>query len=212
MIFKVILGGMTAGLIMTIMTGPAFFSLIRTSISKGFIAGLMFALGVFFADSIFVTVTFLGASLIALAESNQQLIGMIGAAFLLFIGINYLRKKAVDLNEPETASISKLKHTGYFLKGMFMNLLNPGMLFYWIGLVSYLGTNPSYNRDEIFLFVFAAMFTVLSTDLLKAYFASKARHLFNKHVILWMNRVVGIALIVFAVVIVVKVLFFSEII
>lgn len=209
MIFKVILGGFTAGIIMTIMTGPAFFSLIRTSINKGFIAGLMFALGVFFADSIFVAITFLGASLITLAENNQQYIGVIGGLFLIFVGYNYFKKKAVDLESPETASISKLKHTGYFLKGMFMNLLNPGMLFYWIGLVSYLGTNPSYSRDEIRVFVFSAMFTVLSTDVLKAYFASKTRHLFSPIVIQWMNKIVGIALMLFAVVIIVKVVFFK---
>jgi threonine/homoserine/homoserine lactone efflux protein len=52
------------------------------------------------------------------------------------------------------------------------------------------------------------MFTVLATDLGKAYFASKVRHLFSEKVVLWMNRVVGSALIVFAVVMMVKVFLF----
>jgi threonine/homoserine/homoserine lactone efflux protein len=89
-----------------------------------------------------------------------------------------------------------------------MNLLNPGMLFYWIGLVSYLGTNAEYSSDNIKLFIFCSMATVLSTDLAKAYFASKVRHLFSMKVIMWMNRIVGSALIVFALVMVVKVFFF----
>ncbi|MFN5705090.1 MAG: LysE family translocator [bacterium] len=205
--YKLILGGISAGLLMTLMTGPAFFSLIRTSIQKGFFAGASFAMGVFFADTIFVVTTFLGASLISLAESNQKFIAVIGGAFLIVIGYRYLIKKP-DINAEAESTTSKLKHTGYFLKGLLMNLLNPGMLFYWIGLVSYLGTNADYTNYDIKVFIFCSMFTVLSTDLGKAYFASKVRHLFSEKVVLWMNRLVGSALIVFAVVMMVKVFLF----
>ncbi len=208
MIIKVILGGMSAGLIMTFMTGPAFFALIRTSIQKGFLSGALFALGVFMADTFFVATTFLGASLIALAESNQKYIAVFGGLFIIGIGYKYLTKKVEEENVEEITVSSKLKNTGYFFKGLLMNLLNPGMLFYWIGLVSYLGTNADYTNDDIKLFIFCSMITVLSTDLAKAYFASKVRHLFSKNVIKWMNRIVGTALIVFAIVMIVKVFFF----
>lgn len=208
MLIKIILGGISAGLIMTFMTGPAFFALIRTSIQKGFISGALFALGVFMADTFFVATTFLGASLITLAEKNQKYIAVIGGLFIIFIGYRYLTKKVEELNDDEVAVSNKLKNTGYFFKGMFMNLLNPGMLFYWIGLVSYLGTNVDYSSDDIKVFIFCSMVTVLSTDLAKAYFASKVRHLFSKKVVMWMNRIVGTALIVFALVMIVKVFFF----
>ncbi len=208
MLIKVILGGMSAGLIMTFMTGPAFFALIRTSIQKGFLSGALFALGVFMADTFFVATTFLGASLIALAESNQKYIAVFGGLFIIGIGYKYLTKKVEEEKEVEITVSSKLKNTGYFFKGLLMNLLNPGMLFYWIGLVSYLGTNSDYTNDDIKLFIFCSMLTVLSTDLVKAYFASKVRHLFSTKVILWMNRIVGTALIVFAAVMIVKVFFF----
>jgi len=209
MIIKVILGGMSAGLIMTFMTGPAFFALIRTSIQKGFLSGALFALGVFMADAFFVTTTFLGASLIALAESNQKYIAVFGGLFIIGIGYQYLTKKVEQEEKEEDITVSsKLKNTGYFFKGLLMNLLNPGMLFYWIGLVSYLGTNSDYTNEDIKLFIFCSMITVLSTDLAKAYFASKVRHLFSNTVIQWMNRIVGTALIIFAIVMILKVYFF----
>jgi threonine/homoserine/homoserine lactone efflux protein len=209
MIIKVILGGMSAGLIMTFMTGPAFFALIRTSIQKGFLSGALFALGVFMADAFFVTTTFLGASLIALAESNQKYIAVFGGLFIIGIGYKYLTKKVAQEEKEEDITVSsKLKNTGYFFKGLLMNLLNPGMLFYWIGLVSYLGTNSDYTNEDIKLFIFCSMITVLSTDLAKAYFASKVRHLFSNTVIQWMNRIVGTALIIFAIVMILKVYFF----
>ena len=207
--YKIILGGITAGLLMTIMTGPAFFSLIRTSIQKGFLSGALFALGVFFADTIFVVTTFLGASLISLAEANQKIIAIVGGIFLILIGYRYFTKSPkIDIDEESASTNKKLKNTGYFLKGLLMNLLNPGMLFYWIGLVSYLGTNADYTNEDIKVFIFCSMVTVLSTDLAKAYFASKVRHLFSEKVVLWMNRIVGSALMIFAIVMVVKVFFF----
>jgi threonine/homoserine/homoserine lactone efflux protein len=207
--YKIILGGITAGLLMTIMTGPAFFSLIRTSIQKGFLSGALFALGVFFADTIFVVTTFLGASLISLAEANQKIIAIVGGIFLILIGYRYFTKSPkIDIDEESANTNKKLKNTGYFLKGLLMNLLNPGMLFYWIGLVSYLGTNADYTNEDIKVFIFCSMVTVLSTDLAKAYFASKVRHLFSEKVVLWMNRIVGAALMIFAIVMVVKVFFF----
>ena len=200
---------MSAGLIMTFMTGPAFFALIRTSIQKGFLSGALFALGVFMADAFFVTTTFLGASLIALAESNQKYIAVFGGLFIIGIGYKYLTKKVAQEEKEEDITVSsKLKNTGYFFKGLLMNLLNPGMLFYWIGLVSYLGTNSDYTNEDIKLFIFCSMITVLSTDLAKAYFASKVRHLFSNTVIQWMNRIVGTALIIFAIVMILKVYFF----
>jgi hypothetical protein len=48
------------------------------------------------------------------------------------------------------------------------------------------------------------MGTVLSTDIIKAYFAAKMRHLFNPKVIHLMNRIVGIALMLFAFAIIAK--------
>ncbi len=207
---QVLFAAIGAGLLMTIMTGPAFFSLLRTSIQKGFIAGAGFALGVFTADLIFVTITVLGASLLTDLTEYQDYIAFIGSLFLATIGYRYFSKKEEKIEDSniKEITISKLKIFGYYFKGFFMNLLNPGMLFYWIGLVSYLGTSGSYSPEEIKIFLITSMITVLSTDLIKAYAASKMRHMFSHKVIHWMNRIVGLALIVFAMVIIAKVLLF----
>ena len=170
---NIIIGGITAGLIMTFMTGPAFFALIRTSIHKGFLSGALFALGVFMADTFFVATTFLGASLITLAEKNQKYIAVIGGLFIIVIGYRYLTKKVEEEKEEEVAVSSRLKNMGYFFKGLFMNLLNPGMLFYWIGLVSYLGTNAEYSSDNIKLFIFCKYKTTIPRCIFSNYRISR---------------------------------------
>ena len=202
---QLLFGAIGAGLLMTIMTGPGFFSLIRTSIQKGFIAGAVFAIGIFSADLIFISITLLGAKLLSVAQTYQNYIAIIGSVFLGIIGYRYFSKPAGLIEEKgKEISISKLKIFAYYFKGLFMNLLNPGMLFYWIGLVSYLSTSATYSQDEIKIFLGASLGTVLITDLIKAYFASKMRHLFNPKVIHLMNRIVGVALMIFAFVIIAK--------
>ena len=207
---QLLIGAIGAGLLMTIMTGPAFFSLIRTSIQKGFLAGAVFAIGVFSADLVFVSITLLGAKLLSVAQTYQNYIAIIGSVFLGIIGYRYFSKDSDSLEEKgKEITISKLKIFAYYFKGFFMNLLNPGMLFYWIGLVSYLSTSATYSHDEIKIFLGVCMGTVLSTDIVKAYFAAKMRHLFNPKVIHWMNKIVGVALMIFAIVIIAKIFFIS---
>ena len=43
------------------MVGPVFFTLIETSITKGFRAALTFDLGVVLADTMFITVSYFGS-------------------------------------------------------------------------------------------------------------------------------------------------------
>ncbi|WP_216351112.1 LysE family transporter, partial [Mucilaginibacter polytrichastri] len=47
---EAIFSGIGIGLILTFLTGPVFFALIKTSIEKGFQAGIALALGVVTSD------------------------------------------------------------------------------------------------------------------------------------------------------------------
>ena len=56
--FEAILQGIGAGILFSFLTGPVFFSMIKTSIEKGFKAGFSLAIGVVFSDIIFITGTY----------------------------------------------------------------------------------------------------------------------------------------------------------
>lgn len=206
--FHVLIGGISTGLILSLLTGPAFFSLIRTSIENGFKAGIALAIGISTADAIYILFTFVGAQAVEIAKEYKTYMAIIGGFFLIAVGTHYLAKKAV-INYDETIPIKKAKQTGYFFKGFLMNLLNPGMFFYWLGVATVLSANDNYTQEEMSIFFSSTLLTVLSIDLTKAYIASKLRHMFSKKVILWMNRIVGTTLIVFAIVIFVKLFFYT---
>ncbi|RYD92961.1 MAG: LysE family translocator, partial [Sphingobacteriales bacterium] len=56
-----IISGIGFGLVLTFLTGPVFFALIKTSIDKGFHAGVALALGVVCSDMVFVGAILFGS-------------------------------------------------------------------------------------------------------------------------------------------------------
>src|SRR5690606_35039489 len=87
---ETIISGIGLGLVLSFLTGPAFFALLKTSIEKGFYAGASFALGVLISDILFVSLAIYGSSFIALEQTYMVPIGILGSLILLGIGIYYL--------------------------------------------------------------------------------------------------------------------------
>ncbi len=73
--------GVILGLTLAIMAGPAFVTIVQTSIQKGFAAGAILVLGIFMSDLSIVTLSYLGATQILTRESNHFYFGVIGMSF-----------------------------------------------------------------------------------------------------------------------------------
>ena len=189
--------GAIFGLILTVVTGPAFFALIRTSIEKGFKAGAMLALGVFISDLVYIYLILWGALNIEISSTTKMYIGIIGGVFLVGLGIYYLSKK-VSLDDDKT-EISAAKNTGYFFKGLLLNGLNPFVIIYWFSVVSYLKMEKDFQRPQLFAFFATVLVTVITIDLLKAKFASYLGQKFGLKLINIMGKVAGIAIIIFGI-------------
>src|SRR5471030_622063 len=113
--FEAIISGIGIGLVLTFLTGPVFFALIKTSIERGFHAGVYLALGVVCSDIVFVGSILFGSQLFDIPAHAKILAGEIGSAILFTVGIYYLFKKA-DVNYTNVAP-SGIKRYGYFFKG-----------------------------------------------------------------------------------------------
>jgi threonine/homoserine/homoserine lactone efflux protein len=66
-----ILKGTLLGLTLAGLLGPAFFSLVQTSIHRGFKSGMFLAIGIFFSDSLLIFLSYIGISQIFNAPQNQ---------------------------------------------------------------------------------------------------------------------------------------------
>ena len=92
-----IISGISLGFVLSFLTGPVFFALIKTSIEKGFSAGISLAAGVVVCDVFYVALTIYGTSFLALENIYRMQIGIAGSIILFSVGIYYLFKKLIVL-------------------------------------------------------------------------------------------------------------------
>ncbi len=192
-----IVSGIGLGFVLSFLTGPVFFALIKTSIEKGFSAGVSLAGGVLISDIFYVGISLYGSSFIALENEYRVQIGIAGSSILFIIGLYYLFKK-VKVNYEQTSS--KRKNTGYFIKGFLMCIFNPAILLYWLSVTSsVISISGEIKSSEIIPFFGSILITQFSLDVLKAYYANKLRYKIKEKNIAQLNRVAGVLILIFAV-------------
>lgn len=192
----IIIYGVGLGIVLSFVTGPVFFALIKTSIEKGFYAGVSLAIGVLISDICYVILSVYGSSLLDFENKYGVYIGIAGSIMLFSIGVYYLLKK-VKINYQNTTST---KHnTGYLLKGFFMCILNPSLLIYWVSVTSgIISITGKLAAGMIIPFFGSILITQFMMDTLKAYYANKLRYRIKEGTIVWLNRIAGSLIIIFA--------------
>ncbi len=191
-----IISGIGLGFVLSFLTGPVFFALIKTSIEKGFYAGVSLAAGVVVSDIFYVALTIYGTSFLALENMYRIQIGIAGSSILFIIGIYYLFKK-VKVNYEQNSS--KRHNTGYFLKGFIMCIFNPAILLYWLSVTSsVISISGEIKSAEILPFFGSILITQFSVDILKAYYANKLRYRIKEKTIANLNRIAGVLILIFA--------------
>ncbi|TCD03906.1 LysE family translocator [Pedobacter psychroterrae] len=195
--FEAILQGIGAGILFSFLTGPVFFSMIKTSIEKGFKAGFSLAIGVVFSDIIFIVLTLFSSQFVDYNAEYNQYISIIGGLFLFGIGLYYIFNKVkVNYDISETLKIRK---RGYVLKGFLMCLLSPSTLMFWIMVGGIISVQLHYNMSEKIVFFMIAMATQVSVDCLKTYYAAKLRYRIKEKSIQNLNKIAGVVILIFAI-------------
>ena len=198
---EAVISGIGFGLVLTFLTGPVFFALIKTSIEKGFHAGAALALGVVTSDLIFVGAILFGSQYFEVSARDKINAGIVGSAILFMIGVYYIFKKAETNDTGKTIPVpTRLHRLGYFLKGFFMCIFNPTIFFQWTVVIGAASTvyhegvpNRSLKIGVMFLTILVVQFGL---DATKAFYADKLRDKISEKFVRRLNEVAGIALII----------------
>jgi threonine/homoserine/homoserine lactone efflux protein len=195
---EAIISGIGFGLVLTFITGPVFFALIKTSIEKGFHAGVALALGVVCSDMVFVGAILFGSQYFDISSNDKTVAGIVGSIVLFTIGVYYIFKKA-DVNYKNVIP-NNINRAGYFFKGFVMCIFNPTILFHWtvvIGAASTVYHQGVHNRSLKIAIMFITILVVqFGLDTTKAFYANKLRDRISKKLVHRLNEVAGIALII----------------
>ena len=189
--------GMLLGLVLVISLGPIFFFLIQTSIEKGFLAGLSVACGTLVSDAIYITISLFSITAIINNVHFKVALGVIGGGILILFGIFSFFKKTVikDMH----IELPKVNYTSIAIKGFLINTLNPFVFIFWLGASGVVTSQDHYTSIHYFLFFAGTLSTVFSTDILKAYLSHRIKHFIDPKHITMVNRVAGVAMIIFGV-------------
>ena len=198
--------GILFGIALCFSIGPAFFGLIQTSLKHGYRNGVAMAFGIFASDLTYLLLAYFGISSILMNEKYAIPVGFGGGIILVVYGLIQMLKKPVVQNEDgEIIDIKKTTYTASALKGFIMNLLNPFVLFLWIGAITLASNKLDKDPLNVIVFFIATLSTVLGTDILKSLAAGKIKNYLNDKTIWKVNMIAGIILIISGIILIIRV-------
>ena len=187
------------GFLLAFAVGPIFFTLIETSITKGFKAGLFFDLGAIFADVIFIFIAYFSTSKILENLRNEPGLIVFGGAVLVSYGIiSYVRtaKSFIKIAREHYAVETKKNLPGLFVKGFLLNFVNFGVLAGWIGTII-LANALTSSEKGVLAFLATVMGTFFLTDIAKIILAKNLNSKMTPRVVYKAKKWVSISIIVF---------------
>ncbi len=196
----IVFNGVKFGVVLAFLVGPVFFTIIQTSIERGFWNGALVAFGVSLSDTVYVAVCYFGLFQFLNEPKFRTNMAYAGGAILILFGLYHLIVKSRKALAITVKAANEPNSFKYFAKGFIINGISPMVLIFWIGTLSFATIDFGYTRGtQMFIFFSAVLCSVLATDLLKAFLADKLRALITSKFLMIMNVLVGICLIVFGI-------------
>ena len=192
--------GISLGLLLAISVGPIVFTVIKQSISKGYKGGLTFIAGISLSDILLVIFSNLFTNLFSLLNAHKEVLADIASVFLIIIGVYYLFFKKPKLTEQQTPLLKSGGYIKTFATGFIMNIFNPGIIVFWLTTAT---SFIDHSIKERVLIFGTALFLALAADVTKVLLANKIRQKLTPKNIHLVNRINGVILIGFGIVIII---------
>ena len=188
------------------MVGPVFFVLLETSVTKGIRAALVFDIGVLISDTIFIFIAYYGSKTLLVTLKDDPRLFLIGGVILIIYGLYtvfYKRTKKTVIDK-DLVVVENNNYTGLFFKGFFLNIINIGVLAFWLAIVIAVSSGFQMNENKIFNYFIIVIITLLITDLIKITAAKQLKKQLTPIVLRKIRQLLGIFFIVFGVVLAAK--------
>lgn len=208
-----ILSGIPWGIFLSFMIGPVFFILLETSIIKGFRAAIVFDLGVVLADIFFLSLAYLGSYRMIKSLEDKPSLFIFGGILMLAYGIisfiKLKKEKKINTKAIDNEIIRK-NYLNLFFKGFFLNIINIGVLGFWLAVIISVGPKLDMQTSRMFTFFTTVIITYLVVDSLKIVLAKQLKTKMTPSNILRIKKGISIVLMVFGVVLMIQGFFPNE--
>lgn len=200
MTLPIIIKGVLTGLLLSIIVGATFFTVMETVMRRGPIAAIFLNAGVWLSDIACIFVAYFTAAEVMQPIPNNIFVKLVAAAAFLFFGLTYFLRKPSETVKP-------LGGGGIFvliIKGFAINTLNPGVLAFWLATMTVVVTTFKLLGIQILYYFASTIITVMTFDLLKILFSSKLRKVINESMMTRLFRITGVVLMAFGILVMIK--------
>jgi threonine/homoserine/homoserine lactone efflux protein len=168
---EIIFNGLKLGIVLTFLVGPVFFTIIQTSVERGFWSGVVVSLGVSVSDILYVAICYFGVVQFINNPEFRLYLAYGGGAILILFGLYHLFVKSRRNLHPSLDIAIEKKIYRYFAKGFILNGFSPMVLIFWIGAISVASIDFGYSKGfEFFLFFSVVLGTVFFSRCIESLF------------------------------------------
>ena len=144
------LKGLAFGFVLAATVGPMWMLCLRRTLAQGALAGFVSGMGIAVADGLYGAVAAFGlAAISGILLQHSFWIGLVGAIFLVYLGVKILIAKPSLNNEPQ----GNLGHARAFLSTLGLTLANPPTILAFAAIFAGLGLVSSADYSAASLIV-----------------------------------------------------------
>ena len=190
---KLLIIGVILGIYAGLSPGPLLVLLISQTVKHGYKEGIRVAFAPLISDIPIILICLLFLSVISSYNSILGMISIIGGIYLVYLAYESFETKVLienmDLEKPKSLT-----------KGVTLNLLNPAPYLFWITIGGPI-IIPAYQENSIspLVFIISFYFLLVSSKIVIAYITGKSRDFITGKAYIYIMRVLGFVLIIFAI-------------
>jgi threonine/homoserine/homoserine lactone efflux protein len=196
---ELLIKGMIAGLMIAAPVGPVNILCINRTLTSGWKSGVISGIGAAAADMFYGAVAGFSISLVIQFLVREQFwINLVGSVLLIVIGISYFFKRPKPLtlqNEVSSNVYSNLRLT------FLLTLTNPTTVLSFLAVLAALGVRDHRVWWLTVFLVVGVFWGSMAWWVLLSSIVSHFRDRFNGRLLLLMNRISGLTMVVFGVVV-----------
>lgn len=213
MFLYVLMKGLVLGFTISAVIGPIGILCIRRSISEGFLGGVFTGFGAAVADAIYVAITAFGLTVISnFLLGKVFVLSLFGGSYLIYTGIRTFMSRSKLSNGSLKSSEIEEDITSYslfhnFISTFFITLTNPVTILLFMVIFAGLNLETEDMLSSTSLVVGVFLGSIIWWVFL-SYFSSILKYkLTSGKFLIWLNRISGVIIFFFGVLIILKALF-----
>jgi len=204
------------GFLLTVVLGPIFFLVIETAVLKGFKAALVLDIGAVLADVVYILLIYYStSSLLEKIKDNPYLFFSGGVFLVVYSSVTFFKEwktfKKADTKEISVPYVTQNIETTNFLllfvKGFVLNLINIGVLGFWLTVIVTIGPQLEMDSERMYSFFTTTLVVYLGIDMIKMFYAKRLQSKLTLGRMFYLKAFVSTVMFLFGLILIGKGLF-----